>query len=238
LIEQSEIQFGRTMIPYGVRRSARRTTVALAVDGAGTLTVTAPPAVPLTRLDDVVRAKATWVLQRTKTASDRPPPMSSREWVTGETVRYLGRQYRLKIARDTLGHDTALQGGWLVVRTAEGDAEAVRSHVVAWLRQRAGVYLPARLEEVCERHGVHVPVLIVGGQQARWGSCDAGGTLRINWRIIQAPTALVDYVLLHELTHLEHASHNRAFWAALGRQMPDYERRRDRLRLLGPDLVW
>ena len=62
--------------------------------------------------------------------------------------------------------------------------------------------------------------------------------MRLNWRIIQAPMALVDYVVAHELTHLLHKNHSPAFWARLGAAMPDYERRREELRRLGPQLGW
>lgn len=236
-MERSEVQFGLTRIPFEVQRSGRRQTVALTVDAAGSLTVTAPPHVPLDRLNAVVRAKAPWVVQRVKRASDRPPPMSSREFVTGETVLYLGRQYRLKVV--TRAEEPAtLRGGWLLAPTAVDDPAGVRRVVAAWLRERAELYLPGRLAEVCSRHDIETPVMIVGEQKTRWGSCDARGTLRVNWRIIQAPIPLIDYVLVHELTHLAHPAHGRAFWAALGRKMPDYEARRDRLRVLGADLVW
>jgi predicted metal-dependent hydrolase len=86
MTERSAIQFGKTKIPFEIRRSDRRKTVSLAVDAAGSLTVTAPPRVPLARLDDVVRTKAPWVIEKVKRASDRPPPMSAREFVTGETL--------------------------------------------------------------------------------------------------------------------------------------------------------
>jgi predicted metal-dependent hydrolase len=235
--ERSEIQFGLTRIPFEVRRSSRRKTVALAVDGAGDLMVTAPPQVPVDRLKDVVRAKAPWVVERVKRASDRPPPMASREFVTGETVLYLGRQYRLKVVHGSDEHPV-LKGGWLVVSAARRDPSSLRAGIVAWLREHAELYLPDRLVDICAGHGLCTPVLIVGEQKARWGSCDARGTLRINWRVIQAPIPVIDYVLLHELTHLAHPSHDRSFWSALGRKMPDYEARRQRLRQLGPDLVW
>ena len=74
--------------------------------------------------------------------------------------------------------------------------------------------------------------------RARWGSCDPSGTLRFSWRIIQAPPALVDYVVVHELVHLHHRGHTPRFWAALGRVIPDYEPLRALLRDLGPALVW
>jgi predicted metal-dependent hydrolase len=234
--ERSEVQFGLTKIPFEIRRSGRKKTVALAVDNAGDVTVTAPAGVPRERLEAVVRTKAPWIVERVKRASDRPPPSSPREFVTGETVLYLGRHYRLKLS--ARAEEAVLKGGWLIVPGTNAEANGSRVGVASWLRRRAEVYLPTRLAEVCRRHRIAVPPMLVGEQRARWGSCDARGSLRINWRIVQAPIALVDYVLLHEVTHLVHPSHDRVFWSALGRRMPNYEARRDRLREVGPSLVW
>ncbi len=70
------------------------------------------------------------------------------------------------------------------------------------------------------------------------GSCDAAGTLRLNWRIAQAPTRLIDCVVVHELAHLLHRDHTRAFWATLAEAIPDYESDKMRLLKLGPRLTW
>ena len=235
--ERSTVQFGRSTIAFEVRRSTRRKTVALAVEPGGAITLTDPVHVPLPRLHDLVRSKAPWVLERVKRQSDRPPPAIERELTSGASVLYLGRHYRLKLIQTSTPAVT-LRGGWLVVTGERDDPERVRAAVTGWLRGRARVYLPRRLEIVCKRHHVGTPELVVTEQKGRWGSCTATGTLRINWRIVQAPLSLIDYVLLHELTHLTHPTHGTAFWAALGRRLPDYEPRRERLRQLGADLVW
>jgi predicted metal-dependent hydrolase len=86
--------------------------------------------------------------------------------------------------------------------------------------------------------GLDAPRVVVSEPAKRWGSASADGTLRINWRVMQAPMTLVDYVLVHELTHLVRQHHGREFWATIGRVMPDYEARKRRLRELGPVLVW
>ena len=83
-----------------------------------------------------------------------------------------------------------------------------------------------------------MPRLIIADQQKRWGSCSTRGTIRLNWRIIQAPMRLVDYVVVHELVHLRHRGHGRDYWRAVGRVMPDYERRREDPRQLGSRLTW
>jgi predicted metal-dependent hydrolase len=80
--------------------------------------------------------------------------------------------------------------------------------------------------------------VLVRDQRKRWASCDDSGVLRFNWRVIQAPMRLVDYVVAHELVHLRHREHTAAFWARLGVVMPDYEARKEALRRLGPRLQW
>ena len=82
------------------------------------------------------------------------------------------------------------------------------------------------------------PNLLLVEPRKRWGSASASGAVRINWRITQAPRTFADYVVLHELVHLRYPDHTRAFWAALGRVMPDYERRKEHLRKLSSLLEW
>jgi predicted metal-dependent hydrolase len=86
--------------------------------------------------------------------------------------------------------------------------------------------------------GLEPASVLIREQQKRWGSADAQGNVRFNWRVIQAPTRLVDYVVAHELIHLRHPNHPAEFWADLGRVMSDYEERREALRCLGPSMLW
>jgi predicted metal-dependent hydrolase len=87
--------------------------------------------------------------------------------------------------------------------------------------------------------GLEVPKVLVSTPEKRWGSASSkDGTLRINWRVMQAPLSLLDYVLVHELVHLIHEDHSREFWASVGRVIWDYDDRKRRLRELGPRLVW
>ena len=95
----------------------------------------------------------------------------------------------------------------------------------------------AALQPFADKLGAPPSEVRIVEQTRRWGSCSTS-TLRINWRIIQAPRSLIDYVLAHEVAHLVHEHHGHAFWATLGRILPDYEERRVRLKILGPTLLW
>lgn len=241
--ESSRVQFGQTLLEYKIKRSGRSKTVSIAVIPEEGLVVTAPTRATRQRLDDLVRRKGAWVIQRLKRQSDLPPPLPVREFVSGETYKYLGRQYRLKVETRSKGGLVRLHGAYLTITLDKGQPERLRTSqaglaLVGWYRARATDYLPRRASQWASKLGLEDPKIVISEPAKRWGSASKNGTLRINWRIIQAPVTLVDYVLVHELTHLIHEDHGREFWATVGRVMPDYEERKKRLRDLGPGLVW
>ena len=239
--ETSAVTWGGSQLPYTIRRSARRKkTVAVTVDPAGSVLVVAPERVATDRLDAIVRRKAEWIARRLRNAETHGPPLSPREFVSGESVLYLGRHYRLKLHPGETG-EAKLRGGWLHVSAPAGSrptAEVICEALIAWLRRHAAARLPERVAAWRSKAGVPLPRVIVANQRRRWGSCDQRGTIRLNWRIIQAPMRLVDYVVVHELVHLRHRGHGRDYWQAVGRVMPDYERRREDLTRYGPSFSW
>jgi predicted metal-dependent hydrolase len=242
--EKSEVQFGRTTIGYSIRRSARRRTVSITVDPREEVVLLAPVGITVDRLDRVVHRKARWIVGKLHRGASLPTALPRREFVSGETFRYLGRQYRLRVASEASGRPSvSLQGAWLrigVPRRVEGPerAVAVQQALVTWYRLHAAERLPERVTVWSEKLGIAAPTVLIREQTRRWASCDPKGVLRFNWRIIQASMRLVDYVVAHEIVHLSHREHTRDFWSVLGKVMPDYEHRRAALRLLGNALNW
>jgi predicted metal-dependent hydrolase len=114
----------------------------------------------------------------------------------------------------------------------------VRPALRAWYRRRAAAYLPARARHWAAKLEVTPPPLLIREPPKRWGSCDASGTVRLNWRVTQVAPRLIDYVVAHELVHLEHPRHDADFWSRLGRVMPDAEARRGKLRRAGVRVGW
>lgn len=243
-VERSEVQFGRTRIEYAIRRSSRRSTVSIAIDPEDGVLVAAPMGAAVEKLDKIVHRKARWITERLRRWSSLPPPSPSKEFVSGESFLYLGRHYRLKVHPWGVEQPVVLLlRGWLTVTLPEGIGpverpQRARAAVLKWYREHAAERLPERVAEWAKKVGVPEPAVLVRSQRKRWASCDRAGIVRINWRIIQAPMRLVDYVVAHELVHLVHADHTRAFWRLLGRAMPDYETRRARLREAGRGFGW
>jgi hypothetical protein len=204
--------------------------------------LTAPQDTPVERLDAVVRAKAGWITSRLRRVRPSEPRPGSREFVSGESFLYLGRQYRLAVHTGGVEPEVRLDHGRLRVGVPRGlageaKARAVREALKGWYRGHAQGRLIERTTWWARRVGEPEPRVLVREQERRWGSCSPG-VVRFNWRIIQAPMRLVDYVVAHELIHLIHDDHGKDFWAALGRHLPDYEARREQLRTVGPRLIW
>ncbi len=107
----------------------------------------------------------------------------------------------------------------IAVEDAGGD---LRRRVEAHLRDLAARELPARCFELAARHGLAVARVTVRNQRSRWGSCSPRGAIALNWRLVQMPLRVSDYVVLHELMHLRRADHSRRFWREVEAVCPDW----------------
>ncbi|MEM9491797.1 MAG: SprT family zinc-dependent metalloprotease [Myxococcota bacterium] len=242
-METSVVTYGTTEIPYRIRRSDRRTTVAVTVAPGEGVVLMAPTDTAVTRLDRVVRQKAPWIVDRLRHVGQVETVVGAREFVSGESYAYLGRTYRLKVMTNAAPDAAKLDRGWLrvpVERDLTGNAlrDRVCASLESWYMARARARIPPRVAHWTAASGLDAASVMVKRQAKRWASCDASGNLRFNWQIIQAPMRLVDYVIVHELAHTRHIDHTKAFWALVGTIMPDYEQRRAALRVLGPRLQW
>jgi len=113
----------------------------------------------------------------------------------------------------------------------------VRAFVSAWLMARARRELPPRLQALAAEHGITVPRISIRDQRSRWGACSPTGTITLNWRLVQAPDHVRDYVLLHELMHRRELNHSRRFWRLVAAACPAHAEARRWLRKEGK-LLW
>jgi predicted metal-dependent hydrolase len=105
---------------------------------------------------------------------------------------------------------------------AGAPTENLRPALEEHLRALARRELAERAEELARQHGASVRRVVVRNQKSRWGSCSVRGTISLNWRLVQVPETVRDYIILHELTHLRHLNHSARFWAAVEKVCPDY----------------
>ncbi len=242
--ESGSFAFGTRTIAWRVERGRRRLTVALAVDPARGVVLRAPADLPRERIEAIARRKATWIAARLRDLEAQLPRPAPREFVSGETFRYLGRPLRLRVEVDATARAASVTAvdGRLRVRlpslAAPLRAAATRAALVRWYRRRAGLWLPPRAARLAAKLRLAAPPLWVRSPRLRWGSCDRRGQLRIHWAVLQLSPRLIDYVLAHELVHLAHPRHDAAFWSRLGELRRDVDARRAALRRAGAAAIW
>ena len=219
-------------IIYELKRSSRKT-LGITVTSKGQLRVTAPTEAPIDRVEQVLRRKASWIRRQIRETAVLPPELPAKEWVSGETHVYLGRQYRLRI-RKSFEPGVRLIGKYFQVGVGDScDAGHVKRLMEQWYLTHAKSTFSRRLQRLIEttpRLGLkELPPLIVRRIRTRWGSCSQAGRLLVNVDAVKLPPGCLDYVLMHELCHLRFPDHGRGFWRHLDRCMPGWERWRRRL---------
>lgn len=240
--ERGEVRYGNTTIPYTVVRSARRKkTVEITLDPAEGVLIAAPVEAEAERIRRIVAKRAPWIIRTLASPVAAP---ARKEFVSGESLSYLGRQVRLFVTAETVRRIAVKFENWSFQITIPVDLAgetrraAVQAALVRWYRARAEERLPERVAKWALAAGYAPSRVLIRDQRQRWGSCGADGAVRFNWRIIMAPLALIDYVVIHELAHLKVRRHTTAFWDEVARLAPDYAVRRLRLKELGPTLTF
>jgi predicted metal-dependent hydrolase len=222
-------------LEFEVRRSIRRKTLGLTVDRAGELVVHSPLTASEAELHNWVERKLLWVHQKLLRKEEYSQGVNRLEVVSGETIAYLGHNYRLKIVKK---QPVPLQfdGQWFSLR--ERDRREAPKHFQNWYQETGTEWLNGRVKFWEPKAGILASMIIVSDLGFRWGSCGNGGTLRFNWRLIQLPMRLVDYVLVHELVHLHESNHTSEFWRTLGRVLPDWKERKEELGCKRAEMLW
>ncbi len=244
--QKSELKIGDSIVPMSVTRTEGRRTIALSVHPDGKVTVAAPKGQSLNTIIQAVSGKGEWIIvqQEYFRQLHRSWP---RQFVSGESYYYLGRQIKLKVIRSRSTErppQTQMTGGRLIVtipKETPKDVESafVRGQLVEWYRERTRTQISSTVARYACLLGLSTPEVRVREFSRRWGSATSPspkndrGVLLFNWRIVMAPRRLFDYVAAHEVCHLVHNDHSQDFWRLLSRVMPDYESRRVELAIEG-----
>ncbi|NMG63859.1 DUF45 domain-containing protein [Azoarcus indigens] len=210
-----------------LRRSARRS-LALQIDHRGPR-VSVPYGLAQSEVERFVRSHTRWLLDKLDERSERPlpEPMSLRD---GAEFPLLGEGVRLRI-----GPASPRQVRWRLGTDGREElwlpASAVLDRtLVKALRARALAWFGGRVEEFCFRLNQEVPAVRLTSANTRWGSCSRSSGIRLHWRLIHLPPALSDYVVAHEVAHLEEMNHSPRFWAVVESLYPDWRAARQALR--------
>lgn len=230
-VEKHILEFGSRQIPYRLHRADRKR-LRVVVSPELVVDVYAPRNTDDKKICLAVQKKASWIARTLdKLESYHPLPIPKR-YMSGETLVYLGRQYRLKVVEDSK-KSAKLMGRFLWVWVENNnDTPSVKKAVDQWYRKRAREVLGRYLEKcytIASRHGVPEPLLVIRTMQRRWGSCSNKGRITLNVNLIKVPVHCIEYVVMHELCHLKYNNHSKTFYSLLTRCQPDWRRRKEML---------
>jgi predicted metal-dependent hydrolase len=218
--EEQWLAVGSRRVPLRLARSsrARRYILRLATDGAARVTV--PRGGSVAEAHRFAASNVGWLERQLLRQALRPARPAI--WQADTEILFRGERVRLSMA----GNSPATSGGVIAFATETikvADAAVdLRPTVERHLRSLAGRELPARVWELAAQHQLPVRCITIRNQRSRWGSCSRRGTISLNWRLVQTPPFVRDYLILHELAHLREMNHSHCFWGEVARLCPGY----------------
>ena len=230
--ERMIVRYGEHDIDVRLTRRDRKT-LEIAVEPDASVSVAAPMDAPLATIESKVRRRAAWIRRQQRYFMQFLPRTPERQFVGGETFRYLGRHYRLKVVPNVQA-SVKMRGGYLVVHSHHPDnVDMTKDLVERWYRQHAALKFAERLAVNLERfpqpEAFRPCGLIIRQLDQRWGSMSRASRLLLNARLIEAPVDAIDYVITHELCHIAEPHHGPKFFALLDQILPDWRRRKHKL---------
>ncbi len=225
--------------PIDVIRTPRKRTASINIV-QGHVQVIVPETLSEQRIEAIIKQRRQWIQQKLRLQSDQVPA-KVKEYVSGESFSYLGKNYRLKVI-EHLPTEVKLKCGMLQVGVypnipQQDKQDYIRQQLVQWYQYHAQERLQEKTHRFARMLDVKPRSISIRDFSSRWGSCLVTDDISYNWRIIIAPHAIVDYVVVHELCHLLEHNHSEPFWKMVGKIIPNYREYKEWLKLNGQRLI-
>lgn len=205
-------------IRYRLKKSDRKTT-SIYIERDGEVLVLAPSHFDVEKIEQIIESKRSWIYRNLAEWEDLNRTKTHREYVNGESFLYFGRNYRLQIVDEQAEPLTFHYGQFKLLDSEVHNApEHFKNFYKFKLQQR----LTERLKLYQPKMRLKPFSVRVLELQNRWGSCTAKGAINLHWKCAMLPLSVLDYVIVHELAHLEDLNHSPKFWRAIEKVMPDY----------------
>lgn len=204
-------------IQYTVRESGDATQPRIDV-GIHAITVVVPEG-DIVDPEELLHDNAGWVLEKKAKFDEYRALAPDRKFEEGETFPYRGDPHELMVERRSASE---VENGTLRLAAHHVEQTSVKQALERLYRRKAREHIEEVSERYAEEMAVSYDKLEIRNQRTKWGSCSSSGTLGINWRLVMAPPEILEYVVVHELAHLEEANHTDAFWSLVGEFDPDY----------------
>jgi predicted metal-dependent hydrolase len=233
----SEAQYRIDDIPYSVRRSDRARHARIVVD-RGEVEVVVPRRMSMRHVEPFVAEKRRWIERTLRKMQEAEHESPTVQLADGGVVPYLGEELelRVKVEPGRQRSHVARRAGVLHVKVPRRGPEPIRDALESWYRRRARAEVAPRLDAATRRAGTRYKRLSIRGQRTRWASCSSSGAMSFNWRLLLAPPEILEYVVEHEVAHIEVLDHSRRFWSLVARRSPRYREHERWLKTHGQSL--
>jgi predicted metal-dependent hydrolase len=226
-----EVSYGNQKIPFELVRSKRKT-LETQVKPDGSVEVRAPIELETSKILEIVSKRGRWITRKKLHFQQYPKEELRKKYVSGETHRYLGKQYRLKVIPSET-YQVKLKGGYIEIHSPVDSPQIVEELLYNWYRSHADKKFDQILDqamEVVRKHGISKPEIKIKRMKRRWGSCIHGkNRIHLNLELIRAPSYCISYVIYHELVHQKVPNHQKKYYSMLNQILPDWKERKYRL---------
>lgn len=214
------------MISYTHRTHSRSRTIKIKVESDGKVVVVTPPRISTKKIDNFVKQSEQWIKKSLAKVKKR-----SSFGVTDKQVMIFGKKYTRKVDYSSSSHSGVfLKNNALIINPlsdpsliSEGKLKKnTQSQLDNFLKNTASKYIVPRLNQLAKKMKIKFNKVTLRQQKTRWGSCSSKGNLNFNWRLIHCPTKVIDYVIIHELSHRVHLNHSHKFWELVSKYDPEH----------------
>ncbi len=218
-------------INYTVKRSRKRKrTISLQINDKSELVIAAPYFTPISEINRFVQEKQSWINKTIQRHKEKAIKNEAREYITGEMFYYLGESFPLEVFFEKNERQgLVFWSNRFYLNTADA-AEKGMSYFVSWYKKKAKQHFQQRVDFFSHELNLWAKSVKITSAEKRWGSCSAEDNLSFSYRLIMAPPDIIDYVIVHELTHIKEKNHSAAFWKLIEASMPEYKIHRRWLR--------
>lgn len=205
---------------------SKRKTIALWVTDESNLIVKAPFEVSEKTINEVITNHISWIEKKKNEVLSRDPKFTKKEFINGEGFLYLGKSYKLIIVKQQ-EIPLKFNNGFFLLQDYQGMA---RQLFINWYKEKAYEKISERVKWYANKRGFVYNKVNITNANRRWGSCSPKGNLNFSWRLIMAPLSVIDYVVVHELAHIEVKNHSKFFWNIVKMLVTDFEKSVDWLK--------
>ncbi len=218
-------------IKYTLKKNKRKT-ASIYIERDGKITVLVPEKSTEKEIHRIIEKKRPWIYRHLAEWKDLNATRIEREYVNGEGFLYLGRTYRLKIVKSQKA-SLLLKNGHFCLDAKSKNNGTPEVAFKDFYRVKGMVKIPERIQHYQTKTGLKATGIKVIDLKNRWASCTAKGSINFHWKCMMAPLTILDYIIVHELAHLKYPRHTQAFWNQIDKVLPDYQERKQWLKVNG-----